>query len=171
MTRGTPELAPFLQASAPHQRENALATTSDLMCRRPTYTVHLQWNRVLNLEPSGLEVKILPLDHRGPRRPAQTEPREGSARGYQTVSTTLIDKLMTTAMIHKNLFVSKSAGINENGVHDPVWAEKFIPQQRESLPKWPVGEMLHEAAINFVLGEAINTFFQISQNESTVLGF
>ncbi|GBL87125.1 hypothetical protein AVEN_218808-1 [Araneus ventricosus] len=35
MTRTTPELAPPLQTSAPHQREDVWPTTYDLACNRP----------------------------------------------------------------------------------------------------------------------------------------
>ncbi|GBM34840.1 hypothetical protein AVEN_208042-1 [Araneus ventricosus] len=64
MTRTTPELAPALQTSAPHQREDVCPSTQDLACNRPP-TTDLQWNRVSNLEPSGPEVETLPLGHRG----------------------------------------------------------------------------------------------------------
>ncbi|GBL67765.1 hypothetical protein AVEN_69387-1 [Araneus ventricosus] len=53
MTRPTPELAPPLQASAPHQREDFWPPTFDLTRSRPTYTADLQWNLVSNLESSG----------------------------------------------------------------------------------------------------------------------
>ncbi|GBM97732.1 hypothetical protein AVEN_11839-1 [Araneus ventricosus] len=38
---------------------------SDLTCTRPTYTAHLQWNRVSSLKPSGSEAENLPVGHRG----------------------------------------------------------------------------------------------------------
>ncbi|GBM86744.1 hypothetical protein AVEN_198513-1 [Araneus ventricosus] len=53
MTRTTPELAPLLQTSASHQREDVSSTKSDLACTRPIYTADLQWNQVSNLEVCG----------------------------------------------------------------------------------------------------------------------
>ncbi|GBM69661.1 hypothetical protein AVEN_124443-1 [Araneus ventricosus] len=63
MTRTTPELAPTLQTSAPHQRQDVRPATNDLACNRPN--THRQWNRVLNLETFGPEADTLPLGHRG----------------------------------------------------------------------------------------------------------
>ncbi|GBO09547.1 hypothetical protein AVEN_209446-1 [Araneus ventricosus] len=48
----TPELAPPLQTSAPHRREDLWSPTYDLTCNRSQYTTDRQWNRVSNLEPS-----------------------------------------------------------------------------------------------------------------------
>ncbi|GBN78905.1 hypothetical protein AVEN_31800-1 [Araneus ventricosus] len=69
MTKTTPGVAP--QAYAPHQREDVWPPPSDLTGRRSQwakiaqYTTDLQWNRVSNLQPSGPEVKTLPLGHSG----------------------------------------------------------------------------------------------------------
>ncbi|GBN15459.1 hypothetical protein AVEN_133020-1 [Araneus ventricosus] len=51
------------RAGTPHPNfhttptEGRLATTYDLTCSRTAYTADLQWNRVLNLEPSGPEAE------------------------------------------------------------------------------------------------------------------
>ncbi|GBN75578.1 hypothetical protein AVEN_162114-1 [Araneus ventricosus] len=68
MTRTTPELAPPIQISAPHQKEALWPRTYDLTFNRPTYTAGLQWNRFSNLKPSSLEGETLPLNHRGPEK-------------------------------------------------------------------------------------------------------
>ncbi|GBN55613.1 hypothetical protein AVEN_61330-1 [Araneus ventricosus] len=47
---------------APHQWKDIWSPTYDLI---PTYTTHLQWNWVPNLEPSGPKVQTLPLGHSG----------------------------------------------------------------------------------------------------------
>ncbi|GBM36841.1 hypothetical protein AVEN_82831-1 [Araneus ventricosus] len=64
MTRTTPELAPPLQASAPHQREDVWPLRTISVQQAP-YTADLQWNRVSNLRPSSPGVETLPLGHRG----------------------------------------------------------------------------------------------------------
>ncbi|GBO02250.1 hypothetical protein AVEN_89404-1 [Araneus ventricosus] len=66
MTTATFELAPPLQTSAPHQREDVWSPTYDLTCNKPKHMADLQWNRVSNMEPSGPEAETLPLGHRGP---------------------------------------------------------------------------------------------------------
>ncbi|GBL80085.1 hypothetical protein AVEN_183416-1 [Araneus ventricosus] len=74
MTTMPPELAPLLQASTPHQREDVwpLSTTttgvrplSKFSVQRAPYTTDLQWNWASNLEPSGPKAEALPLGHRG----------------------------------------------------------------------------------------------------------
>ncbi|GBM03557.1 hypothetical protein AVEN_95440-1 [Araneus ventricosus] len=52
-----------LQSVAPHLRKDFGPTTSNLMCTRTTRTTDLLWNRVSNLQPSGPEVKTLPIGH------------------------------------------------------------------------------------------------------------
>ncbi|GBL78705.1 hypothetical protein AVEN_65267-1 [Araneus ventricosus] len=64
MTRTTPELAHPNPNSRTTPAGGHLAQT-DLACTRPAYTVVLRWNRVSNLEPSGLEAETLPPSHRG----------------------------------------------------------------------------------------------------------
>ncbi|GBM34019.1 hypothetical protein AVEN_166450-1 [Araneus ventricosus] len=49
MTRTTPELAPPLQTSAPHQQEDVWLHTYDV--QQVHYTTDLYWNRVSNMEP------------------------------------------------------------------------------------------------------------------------
>ncbi|GBN87799.1 hypothetical protein AVEN_226380-1 [Araneus ventricosus] len=61
----TPELPPPLLNSAPHQMENVLLTTSDLMCTKPTYMVDLQRNWISNLKPFEAEAGSLPLGDHG----------------------------------------------------------------------------------------------------------
>ncbi|GBO34821.1 hypothetical protein AVEN_205819-1 [Araneus ventricosus] len=51
MTRTTPELAPPLQTSAPHQREDVWLHTYDLMRNRSITRRIFYWNRVSNMEP------------------------------------------------------------------------------------------------------------------------
>ncbi|GBO39377.1 hypothetical protein AVEN_43203-1 [Araneus ventricosus] len=63
MTRTTPELAPPLQASVPHQRKD-VSPTSDSTCTRFTSMADLHWNQVSNMEPSGSEAETLLLGHR-----------------------------------------------------------------------------------------------------------
>ncbi|GBM49474.1 hypothetical protein AVEN_142612-1 [Araneus ventricosus] len=58
MTRTTTELA---------SSSLSFRTMCDLTCNRPTYKENLQWNRVLNLKPTGREAETLPLGHRGPK--------------------------------------------------------------------------------------------------------
>ncbi|GBM47673.1 hypothetical protein AVEN_260157-1, partial [Araneus ventricosus] len=53
---------------APHQREDAQPTTSDLTCTRLTYTADRQWNRVSNLEPCCDEAETLTPGHHCPRQ-------------------------------------------------------------------------------------------------------
>ncbi|GBM25944.1 hypothetical protein AVEN_94382-1 [Araneus ventricosus] len=66
VTRTTPELAPRLQTSVPHQREDAWFPTYEFKCNRPTNTVDPQWNLVSNLEPSDPEA--VPLGQRGRKK-------------------------------------------------------------------------------------------------------
>ncbi|GBN30162.1 hypothetical protein AVEN_213963-1 [Araneus ventricosus] len=83
MARTSPELAPPLQTSAQHQREDVWPPTHvlrlsvykrphhtsgrsfdprpDLACTRHTYTADFESNRVSNQELSGLEAETLPL--------------------------------------------------------------------------------------------------------------
>ncbi|GBN93217.1 hypothetical protein AVEN_133254-1 [Araneus ventricosus] len=65
MTRTTPEMAPPLQTSARHKRENFWTPTYDLTFNRPTNS-NLQWNQVSNLQPTGSKVETLQQGHRGP---------------------------------------------------------------------------------------------------------
>ncbi|GBM04477.1 hypothetical protein AVEN_197891-1 [Araneus ventricosus] len=51
MTRATPGLA---------------SPSPSFHVQQTPYTADLQWNRVSNLEPSGLKAGTLPLGHRGP---------------------------------------------------------------------------------------------------------
>ncbi|GBO22361.1 hypothetical protein AVEN_152536-1 [Araneus ventricosus] len=46
--------------------EGRFALAYDLTCSRPPCTSDLQWDMVLNLEPSTPEAKNLPPFHRGP---------------------------------------------------------------------------------------------------------
>ncbi|GBN56956.1 hypothetical protein AVEN_39996-1 [Araneus ventricosus] len=93
MTRKTPEPAPPVKTSAPHQglpcpslwtsnpmgesvdvscghhtRGGRLAPMYDLKCTRPTNAEDLQWNPVSKLDLSSFEVETLPLGHQGPRK-------------------------------------------------------------------------------------------------------
>ncbi|GBM47242.1 hypothetical protein AVEN_133537-1 [Araneus ventricosus] len=65
LMRMTPELAPPLQTSAPHQREDVWPPYVGFNVQQAPYTTALQWNRVWNLDPSGTEADTLPLGHRG----------------------------------------------------------------------------------------------------------
>ncbi|GBN98974.1 hypothetical protein AVEN_44470-1 [Araneus ventricosus] len=65
MARTTPELAPPLQTSTPHQREDAWPPLMIQSGAGP-YSADLQWNRVSSLEPSGPKAETLPLGHRSP---------------------------------------------------------------------------------------------------------
>ncbi|GBO43580.1 hypothetical protein AVEN_253457-1 [Araneus ventricosus] len=58
MTRTTPELAPSLQNSTPHQREDVWALR---MIQRATGPIH----GGSSVEPSGPKAETLPLGHRG----------------------------------------------------------------------------------------------------------
>ncbi|GBN22012.1 hypothetical protein AVEN_128667-1, partial [Araneus ventricosus] len=64
MTRTTPELAPPLQACAPHRLETfghyAWFSVQGVPC-----TADLRWSRVLGLEPSVPKAETLPLGRRG----------------------------------------------------------------------------------------------------------
>ncbi|GBM70994.1 hypothetical protein AVEN_163713-1 [Araneus ventricosus] len=59
--RTIPELAPPLQSSAPHQREE-FGPLRMIQCATAP-TADLQWNLVLNPEPSGSKAECIP---RGP---------------------------------------------------------------------------------------------------------
>ncbi|GBN54478.1 hypothetical protein AVEN_209908-1 [Araneus ventricosus] len=65
MTRTTPELAPPLQTSAPHQREDVWPHTYDLTCNKPTTRQIFSGIRVSNLEPSGFEAVSFALGQSG----------------------------------------------------------------------------------------------------------
>ncbi|GBO10868.1 hypothetical protein AVEN_4186-1 [Araneus ventricosus] len=79
MTRTTPELAPLIQISAPHQKEALWPCTYDLTFNRPTYTAGLQWNRFSNLKPSSLEGETSPLSHRSPGKSFQKMTRSSAS--------------------------------------------------------------------------------------------
>ncbi|GBM08283.1 hypothetical protein AVEN_101418-1 [Araneus ventricosus] len=64
MTRTTPDLAPPLQTSARHQREDVWPPQLSFSVQQAPYTTDLQWNRVWYLRPSGPEVETLPQGHR-----------------------------------------------------------------------------------------------------------
>ncbi|GBL84457.1 hypothetical protein AVEN_117213-1 [Araneus ventricosus] len=64
MTRTTPELAPPLQTSVLHQREDVGSYVRFSVQQAP-YTADLQWNRVFSLRPFGSEVETFPRGHRG----------------------------------------------------------------------------------------------------------
>ncbi|GBN11955.1 hypothetical protein AVEN_86093-1 [Araneus ventricosus] len=66
MTRTTLVLAPPLQASAPHQREDFRPLTSNFSCTRPTYMTDL-WYWVSNLEFFGPKAKTFTSGHFAPR--------------------------------------------------------------------------------------------------------
>ncbi|GBL73446.1 hypothetical protein AVEN_159450-1 [Araneus ventricosus] len=63
MTRTTPDLTPCSLDFRAYQLEDVWPPAYDLACR-PTYTADLRWNRLSNLEPSGVEGESLPLGHR-----------------------------------------------------------------------------------------------------------
>ncbi|GBN07418.1 hypothetical protein AVEN_160945-1 [Araneus ventricosus] len=68
MIRTTLELAPFLQASEPHQEEGVWATAYDFVCNRPHDGSSLEWG----FEP----VALRPRDHT--TRPSRSLEKSGS---------------------------------------------------------------------------------------------
>ncbi|GBM91056.1 hypothetical protein AVEN_147514-1 [Araneus ventricosus] len=77
MTRTIPKLAPPLQTSSPHQREDVWSLCMSVIHTPKQYkhtpnAADLQWNRVSNLEPNGPKVDTLLLGHRGPWRNQRT---------------------------------------------------------------------------------------------------
>ncbi|GBM71785.1 hypothetical protein AVEN_79438-1 [Araneus ventricosus] len=66
MTGMAAGLAPFLQSSVSHYREEFSSPTSDLTYIRRIHTADLQWNRVSNLKTSS-EAETLPLCHHCPK--------------------------------------------------------------------------------------------------------
>ncbi|GBL87790.1 hypothetical protein AVEN_81384-1 [Araneus ventricosus] len=61
MTRTTPELAPLSPNIGTTPAGGNLTHYIRFNMQQATYTVNLQWKRVSSLEPSGLEVEVLPL--------------------------------------------------------------------------------------------------------------
>ncbi|GBN53841.1 hypothetical protein AVEN_38316-1 [Araneus ventricosus] len=69
MTRTTPEMAPPLQTSTPHQRTSGHYV--ELSVQQAPYTADVQWNRVSSLEFFGPKAETLP-----PLRPPRPQAYE-----------------------------------------------------------------------------------------------